>query len=256
MKAIILAAGLGSRLQSHTEKQPKCLVKVDDKSLLDIQIAVFQKLGIDDITVVGGYLSHMLERPGIKLHINENYAETNMVWTLACAKDEIVDDVIISYGDIIYSPHVLKSLLSCEDSIAITVDSNWRSYWEKRFEDPLSDAETLKLDDQNRVLDIGRKPQSFDEIDSQYMGLMRFQDHGINLLHETIKDGINGTKFCGRNIENAYMTDLLQHIVKTNGNITAVPIENAWVEVDTPDDLNHPETLQRTKIITSELNNF
>ena len=89
MKAIILAAGEGSRLRPYTLDRPKCLVEVAGVSLIDRQISILQSCGIDEVVVIGGYRSEMLEGKGTRLKTNDRYAETNMVWTLFCAEEEL-----------------------------------------------------------------------------------------------------------------------------------------------------------------------
>ena len=86
MKAIILAAGQGTRLRPLTKNKPKCLVKLAGKSLLDHQLEVLRAAGIYDIHVVAGYRADQLDRPEFTRHINKRFAETNMVNTLFAAE--------------------------------------------------------------------------------------------------------------------------------------------------------------------------
>ena len=105
--------------------------------------------------------------------INPRYHETNMVWSLFCGK-ELEGDLIISYGDIVYSRDILSKLLKCDTEIATTIDMNWEQYWRQRNEDPLADAETLKLRKDGSIKEIGQIPSSTSEIEGQYMGLLKF----------------------------------------------------------------------------------
>ena len=91
MKAIILAAGIGSRLHPITKSKPKCLVELFGKSIIEHQIDIFHKCGINEIVIVRGYLSEMINFDGIKYYDNLNYETTNMVETLFCAQDELND---------------------------------------------------------------------------------------------------------------------------------------------------------------------
>ena len=103
MNAIILAAGKGERLRPLTENKPKCLVSLFGKTLLEWQIETFHNQGIDDITIVTGYKSDLIKYPEIKKIQNKNYDSTNMVETLFCAKDELKESTIVSYGDILFN---------------------------------------------------------------------------------------------------------------------------------------------------------
>ena len=108
MKAIILAAGIGSRLHPITKSKPKCLVELFGKSIIEHQIDIFHKCGINEIVIVRGYLSEMINFDGIKYYDNLNYETTNMVETLFCAQDELNDSVIVSYSVFITSASAAK----------------------------------------------------------------------------------------------------------------------------------------------------
>jgi len=251
MKAIILAAGEGSRLHPYTLDRPKCLVEVDGKSLLDRQIEVLKSEGINEIVLIGGYRSEMLDRKDTELRINPIYSETNMVYTLFCAESELDNDLIISYGDIVYSKLVLNTLLKSDSDIAVAIDKDWESYWSARNNNPLDDAETLKLSKDGKIIEIGKTPNSFDEIEGQYMGLMKFSKKGIALLSKVYHKCRQTTGIlAGKPINKAYMTDLLQEMIDYDIRIDAVPISGGWVEVDTIQDLKLKITKNRLENIS------
>ena len=91
MNAIILAAGEGSRLQPETTNIPKVMVKLFGKSLLEMQIDVFKKCGINDISIVTGYLADKISFPSINYFKNENYSSTAGNESLFCAKQKHAD---------------------------------------------------------------------------------------------------------------------------------------------------------------------
>ena len=109
------------------------MVKIDGKSLLERQLAVIKSFNISNIVIIGGYLAEHLSPYG-KLIINNRYHETNMVHTLFEAREYLKGEVIVSYGDIVYSRLVLKNLLNSEDDISITIDMDWENYWISRNE--------------------------------------------------------------------------------------------------------------------------
>jgi L-glutamine-phosphate cytidylyltransferase len=246
-KVILLLAGEGTRLRPYTDDCPKCMVKVDGVSLIDRQLKVLKSQGLDNIIMVGGYKSEMLTRYGYKLMCNSRYSETNMVWTLFCADTELNGDVIISYGDIVYSENILKALLNSKADIAVTIDKNWESYWRARNENPLDDAETLKIQSDGSITEIGQKPKSLDEIEGQYMGLMKFTNNGLKQLKAVYNDALIHGTLLGRNVEEAYMTDLLQAVINTGQKVMSIPTNEKWIEVDTVEDLQSSVTLSRLK---------
>lgn len=248
-KVILLVAGEGTRLHPYTLDRPKCMVEINGVSLIDRQLKVLRDEDLDDILMIGGYRAEMLERKETKLKINPRYHETNMVWTLFCAEEEFEGDVIVSYGDIVYSRAVLQALLKSSSDIAVTIDSDWESYWRARNDNPLDDAETLKLAADGEILEIGRKPKYIHEIEGQYMGLMKFSSKGVKQVKEIFRIALKSGELLGKPIENAYMTDLLQATINEGYQIQSVLISGGWVEVDTVDDLNAKVTLDRVNLI-------
>ena len=113
MKAIILAAGMGTRLRPYTDNIPKALLQFQNHAIIALQLNSIKKEGIKDITLVTGYKSELLNNLGCQVEHNPDYAKTNMVSTLFCASNAMLKggDLIISYGDIIYEPDVLHKLI-------------------------------------------------------------------------------------------------------------------------------------------------
>ena len=238
MNAIILAAGKGERLRPLTENKPKCLVKLFGKSLLEWQIEIFHKLGIDNITVVTGYKSHLINFPQITNLENKKYDSTNMVETLFCAEEKLKNSTIVSYGDIIFEPKVLSKLMKSEADFSIVIDKNWLDYWKLRFKKPLDDAESLQIDSENFITSIGQKVENIEQIQAQYIGLMKFQNEGISFLKsfykQAKKKSMSGNNPLNTNVkfENSYMTDLLNSLIAEGCNLKAVEIQNGWLELD------------------------
>ena len=146
MKAIILAAGRGSRMQGLTEKHPKCLVKLRGKPLIEWQLKALRAAGINDIAVVTGYKKELLASYKLTEFHNVRWFNTNMVASMACADKWLQSEPsIISYSDIFYETLAVISLINCPEPLAITYDPNWLQIWKKRFGDPLLDAETFSI---------------------------------------------------------------------------------------------------------------
>jgi len=255
LKAIILAAGEGKRLRPLTNNTPKCLVNLFGKSLLQWQIETFRSCKIDDISVVTGYLNEMIKFENITYFKNPNFKTTNMVETLFCAKEKLSDSVIVSYGDIIFEKNVLQKLIDSNDDISVVIDKNWKKYWETRFDNPLNDAESLKIDTDGNITSIGKKVQKIDEIEGQYIGLMKFQNVGL----EKIKEFYEKTKSQSTNESNplnplvsfqqSFMTDFLQALINDGCKLKAIEIENGWLELDTVSDYDkYTELYSKNKL--------
>jgi choline kinase len=243
MRMIVLAAGQGTRLRPLTDDRPKCLVELAGRPLLEWTLQTAHGAGIDDVVVVGGYRIDRLRTYPTRLLANPDFATTNMVRTLFSAEGEFGDAFVMSYGDIAYTRDVLGRLLASDGEIAVAVDRAWYGYWRERFDDPLSDAETLDIDADGFITDIGRKPASLADIKAQYIGLVLFRGRGVEGLRDAYQaaraqDAAGGKPFGGpRSLDGLYMTDLLQGLIGRGARLKAVEIYRGWVEIDSARDL-------------------
>lgn len=251
MKVIILAAGQGTRLRPLTDDRPKCMVEVNGKSIIERQLSVMYRCGIreEDITIVAGYRGEVLQElfrdVGIQVIINEDYENTNMVCSLMCAREmmEREDDILVSYGDIIYSEEVLRTILGSEEDASVIVDDGWYSYWSERCENPLDDAETLLFDEEGYLTEIGQKTTDLKRVQSQYIGLMRFKGKGVEALLDLADEAEERSRKgmplwrTSRTYQKMYMTDLLQGLIDEGNKLKAVHINRGWFEIDDCEDL-------------------
>ncbi len=251
MKVIILAAGQGTRLRPLTDDRPKCMVEVNGKSMIERQLDVMRGYGIkdEDITIVAGYRSDVLIKKFLNTDIrvikNEQFETTNMVYSLMCAGNQMKaeEDIIVSYGDIIYDETVFRKILSAQDTMSVIVDDGWYEYWSERCENPLDDAETLMYDDDHYLTEIGQKTTELDKVQSQYIGLMRFRGDGwkavLQLSAEAERRSAQGEALwrTDRTYAKMYMTDLLQGLIDEGQKLRAVHIHRGWFEIDDCDDL-------------------
>ena len=239
IKSIILAAGQGSRLRPLTDKYPKGMVELNGVSLIQRQIDIIKKNDIDSINIVTGYKFEKINFPNIKTYFNPDYEITNMVESLYAARDifDGENDIIISYSDIIYEERVLKSLLSSDDNISIVIDKSWKKLWDLRMDDVLSDVESLKLDNDMNVLEIGKPVKSLSEIEGQYIGLIKIKKEFARYFFKFYEEERNDNNRTNE-VKNIYMTDYLQLLINKSIKVKAVPIKNGWLEVDTLSDLD------------------
>lgn len=233
MKAIILAAGRGSRMKDLTEERPKCMVELRGKALLDWQLEALRAAGITEIAIVTGYKRELLAGRGLVEFHNARWAETNMVSSLACAEAWLkTEPCIVSYSDIFYSPAAVQSLMACPASLAVTYDPNWLALWTQRFGDPLLDAETFRMTPKHMLAEIGNKPKSVEEVQGQYMGLLRFTPEGWAEVVR-IRTGLTSEQ-----CDKMHMTGTLQKVIDAGRvAIAAVPYDDEWGEVDSAEDL-------------------
>ena len=246
MKAIILAAGQGTRLRPLTNDKPKCMVELLGKPLIKHQLDVLNSKGIENIYVATGYLEEKIKYSQIKEKFyNPKYNKTNMVVSLFSAAEIMEgDDLLITYGDIVYDNSVIDKILNDNSEIGVVVDKSWRKYWEARMENPLDDAETLKINNKGDIIELGKKAINLDEIQGQYIGMIKIKkdyiSKFINFYEKLDKNG----EYDGQNFDNMYMTSLLQKITDELIPIKPIYIDNGWIEIDEPTDLNFTQFLK------------
>lgn len=237
MRAIILAAGRGSRLGDLTDHQPKCLTSIAGRRLLDWQIAALADAGIRDVTVVRGYRSDCLSAPTYTTLDNPRWSETNMVATLKCASALLEEaPCLVLYADIVYHPDHVRALTAAAGEIIVAYDTHWLDLWRQRFADPLSDAETFQQCD-GHLQTIGQRTQHLDEIEGQYMGMIKLTPSGWQWIAELLDSCDSAT------VNRLDMTSLLQRLLSAGRRISCLPVAGRWCEVDTLDDLQQYKTL-------------
>ncbi|MBZ7955598.1 phosphocholine cytidylyltransferase family protein [Campylobacter molothri] len=249
MRAIILAAGFGSRLMPLTQNNPKCMVKYKNQELISYEIQALKGAGIDEIAIVGGYLFDILknfiqERFGLNhFYINENYSSTNMLYTLFCAREFLQtcikdkQDLIVSYADIVYFKDTIELLKKAKDPLAIVIDEDWKKLWQRRFENPLEDAETLKIDKNNFIIELGKKAQNYDQIQGQYIGLFKISSNFLSSFIDFYDHLDRNALYDGKDFNNMYMTSFLQALIDHFHNAKVVRIQGNWCEIDFKSDL-------------------
>lgn len=238
-RALILAAGQGTRLRPLTDDKPKCLVPLLGKPLLERQAHTLKQAGINNIQVATGYRSDQIEKLGFSVSINPYFAETNMVESLFCCLPFIREegDLIIAYGDIVYQVNNLQALLSCKDEIALMIDRKWKNLWSLRLENPLDDAETLKINKAGYITELGKKPKGYNQIEGQYTGLIKIRSDKLNEFEKFYNGLDRSATYHGKDFKNMYMTSFLQLLIDRGWKAKAVQVNNGWLEVDSLEDI-------------------
>lgn len=240
MKAIILAAGRGSRLGKIYDGKPKCLVSIEDNTLLEIQINTLHACGIDDISIVRGYKGEKINIPGLKYYDNPDYASTNMMHSLFCAREEMTADVLILYADILYEEQVVKRLVESGHDIAVGVMVNWKEAVQQRSKVALEELEMVYFDSENRIREIGKGLTEEYETQGQFIGMVKYSHRGIEILkknYDRIKKHYSGKPFGRADVfEKVWQTDIFQEMTELGVSLHCVIIERGWMEIDTIED--------------------
>lgn len=241
MKAVILAAGQGTRLKKYTENLPKGMLSFMGKTIIERQIELYRYCGIDNIIVVRGFAADKIQYEGIRYYTNEDYANTNMVESLMAAKSEFDDDIILSYSDILFEEHMLKAMMDSPADFAVAVDDNWKEYWQKRYGKVDFDTESLSLDENGNIIELGLENPKLEDIDARYVGLLKFSKAGLKHIVSIMEEAYlhyedKPWQQSGKPVRKAYMTDLIQAVIESGQSVKAERFHNGWIEFDTNED--------------------
>lgn len=234
MKTIILAAGRGSRLGERTKDRPKCMCTLQGRTLLERCMETLEKAGVApaDIGIVTGYRSEMFTVPGVRYFHSPDWEKTNMFWSLTMAREWLGQEpCIVCYSDVVFSPGAFRALAESGAPLAITYYTGYWDLWSRRMEDPLADLETFRLSAEGRLLEIGKKPRSREEIQGQFMGLLRFTPESWAWVEDTIRQPMAKT------VEKLDMTTLLQELLQREYPVQAISTSDLWLECDSEQDI-------------------
>jgi choline kinase/DNA-binding XRE family transcriptional regulator len=239
-KALIVAAGLGSRLQNLTENLPKCMLDFGGKTLLQRQIQAYNECNIKNITVIRGYKKEKINYKNLNYITNPDYKNNNILNSIFYAEKIINGNIIISYSDILFDTNVVKRLLESDHDISVVVDIDWQGYYVGRKDHPVSEAENVIFDSNNKVVKIGKISTQKEEVHGEFIGMIKLNNRGAEEFKKNfyrVKKSYWDKPFQrAKTFQKAYLTDMIQELVDTGVKVHCVIIERGWKEIDTIED--------------------
>ena len=240
MKAIILAAGIGSRISPLTDNCPKSLLKIYDKTILEMMISHIQDCHINDIIFVTGYLEEQIKEyvninfPDLKAYFvtNEKYAETNTGFSLLLAKDFVENSDFIKFdADVVFDKEILKKLIEYPYENALCIDKNIHL-----------DAEEIKviIDDKNKILKASKTVDPQKAI-GESIGIEKIGKNTAKLLFQELEEVMKDKKNHQEYYEVAY-----ERLIEKGESFHALDITGlVWVEIDTKEDFELAKNIQK-----------
>ena len=224
MRAVVLAAGRGSRLRAVTGDGPKCLAQVGDRTLLARQIEALQRCGVTDIAVVVGYHAAEVRRacgPGIDIVCNTRYESTNSLYSLWLARNLLTDGFVVLNCDVLFHDQLLADLLTARDEDALLIEPSGDQLY--------SDEEMKVRLHAGCVVDIAKTlpPQ---HADGENVGIGKFGAAGAAVLVEELTRVLSagGRREWLPRAFARFASRRPLHVVETRG----LP----WIEIDSPED--------------------
>jgi choline kinase len=231
-KALILAAGLGTRLAPITDDRPKSLVPVNGKPILMKQIENLRENGITDITIVSGYKADILEQavhsrfPEIKLIESRDYAATNNMYSAYLAREEMAQQsFLMMNADVFFDSSVVRALLDFPGENAIVTDIG--RYLE----------ESMKVVEKDgRLWEIAKTVSREDALGAS-IDLYKFSPEGGQAFFSKCREYIE-EKGELRLWSEVALNEVLKQVP-----FSACPLSGRWLEIDNHEDLAAAEVL-------------
>jgi choline kinase len=134
-------------------------------------------------------------------------------------------------------------LIASQEDFAVVIDKGWAALWHRRMADPLTDAESLKIDASGCICDIGKKVRSLDEIQGQYIGLFKISRDCLAKVSAFYKTLDKQAIYDGKPFEKMFMTSFIQQLIESGMPVKPVYTTHGWLEVDTYEDWQFYEAL-------------
>ncbi len=231
MKAIILAAGVGSRIRPLTNNCPKSLLKIGGNTILERMLSHIQDCGINEVIFVLGYLQEQIKDtvltkfPNLVVHFvfNDKYAETNTGFSLMLSKDLVGESAFVKFdADVVFDKEILLNLIESEYETCLCIDKNINL-----------DAEEIKviIEGQNRVVKASKTVNPKDAM-GESIGIEKISSETAELLFVELE-----TMMANKENHQDYYEAAYERLIEKNVPFYALDISGLkWTEIDTKED--------------------
>jgi phosphoenolpyruvate phosphomutase len=239
-KAIILAASRGKELGELTEKIPKAMVKIGERPLLEHIIRGYGASGVTAISVVRGYCKEAVNLSGIEYVDNDDYETTGELVSLNLALDAVDtanEDLVVSYGDVVFRRYILDALIESGDDFVIAVDAGWRDSVNR---ERIADYVTCSMPNSRRAfykpVRLCRMAEDITPVmtHGEWVGMLKVSRDAIPRLSDATKSIIQRSDGSGRS---AKMLDLFNELVSRGENVRVLYTTGHWLDVDSVQDV-------------------
>ena len=234
MIAVILVAGMGTRLMPLTKDIPKPLLEIENTSLLERMMINCISSGVEEFVIVSGYkkerviakIDYLQSKYHVKISTVENkrYSQTNTSCSVSLATRQLDDDVIIINGDNVVDERIISGLLKIDET-ALVVD-NYKRLNEESFK--------LRIEN-NVIMEIG-KGIDIDTASGEFIGISKVSKDDLPLFNSILEDLI------AENVQNYY--DLTYKDLSKKTNIGYFYTNGLkWTEIDDKNDWKYAHML-------------
>jgi len=225
MKAIIMAAGIGKRLQDLNINKPKCLISIGNTTLIRRSVNLLVSKGISDITVIVGYKADLIRNElnnDVTYFENPDFHITNSIKSLWYAKDLLEGDVLLLNGDLYYEHDILDYAINQTNPVVMLADST------------RIDKADYRFGFSGNQINLFGKHLTNHETDGEYVGIVRIDQSFIKTFKKTLEEMITSGK------SNIWWEDVLYSFIEKQIPIHYFDVAGTfWSEVDTLQDYNY-----------------
>ncbi|GCD09001.1 phosphocholine cytidylyltransferase family protein [Clostridium tagluense] len=218
MKALIMAAGRGTRISRYLSDRPKCTVDIGNISLIVNTIKELKKSGINEIAMVLGYRGEVVEELlkdfDVKFYYNYFYDVTNSIASAWVAKDFLDDDVIIMNGDVFFETSVLQIMLEEKLDPVLLCDSTRKEEADYKFY--YEDSKLMKYG----------KELAGDDISGEYVGIAKISKKFLPVFKAQLENLIKNQH------HGIWWEDVLYSLIKKHNIYVRDISDKFWAEVD------------------------
>ena len=242
MDAIILAAGMGKRLKGLTKDKTKCMITVNEVTLIERMLNQLDDLNLEKIVIVVGYYEDKLKNfistfninTKIEFVLNDVYDKTNNIYSLFLAKDYLQSaDCLILESDLIFEDGILEDLVN-DDNPNLAVVAQFENWM---------DGTVVTIDEDNNIVNFLSKEQfSFDNIDKYYktVNIYKFsKEFSKNFYIPFLEAYI---KALGLNEYYEQVLKVISNFKESNLKVKKL-VDEKWYEIDDIQDLNIAESI-------------
>ena len=241
MKAIILAAGEGSRMGKLAQNIPKPLVMVNGKSIIERQLSILKQNKILDVIIVTGSHNEKFNFKNV-VYVNDlEHKKHDTLGSLITARDYMNDEIIITYADQIFDEKIMESVNNFSGDIGIAVDLDWEKNYVNRDQHPKSEAENVLING-NEILELRKNISECKENEKigECLGLMKFSRKASKVFldkYSELEISHQGKFHNAPSLEKALISDMIQELIDSEINVEPIFVSGKWCEIDTPQDL-------------------
>ena len=225
--AVILAAGMGSRLREELDDRPKGLLELGDRPIVEESILKLGRAGIERIVVVTGYMREAYEElagsfPELVVTVhNEVYDRSGSMYSLYCAREHLDRDFLLLESDLIYERRALTEVLECASDSCLLL-SEWTHAGDEVF---------VSTRD-GRLVDMSKDPSSLADTPSgELVGITKVSTELFRHMERFSEEAFQ------RSLMVDYETDCLVGVAPIHPIMCRVVEGLSWAEIDDPDHL-------------------